>query len=40
MYSPSANKLNLVKEMQKEGDFYAYSSKIKDKVKNLIKKLT
>ena len=30
MYSPSANKLNLVKEMQKERDFYTYSTKIKD----------
>ncbi len=27
MYSPSANKLNLVKEMQKEKDFYGYSTK-------------
>ena len=27
MYSPSANKLNLVKEMQKEKDFYNYSTK-------------
>ena len=26
MYSPSANKLNLVKEMQKEKDFYNYSA--------------
>ncbi len=40
MYSPSANKLNLVKEMQKENDFYTYSTKSEDKIKNIIKKLT
>ncbi len=40
MYSPSANKLNLVKEMQKEKDFYTYSTKSEDKIKNVIKKLT
>ena len=27
MYSPSANKLNLVKDMQKEKDFYSYKAK-------------
>ena len=27
IYSPSANKLNLVKEMQKEKDFYSYKTK-------------
>ena len=40
MYSPSANKLNLVKDMQLQKDFYTYSTKIKDKIKNVIKKLT
>ena len=40
MYSPSANKLNLVKEVQLQKDFYSYSTKIKDKIKNVIKKLT
>ncbi len=40
MYSPSANKLNLVKEVQLQKDFYTYSTKIKDKIKNVIKKLT
>ena len=40
MYSPSANKLNLMKEMQKEKDFYTYSTNIKDKIKSVIKKLT
>ena len=40
MYSNSANKLNLIKEMQKEKDFYMYSTKPKDKIKNIIKKLT
>jgi AMP phosphorylase len=40
MYSNSANKLNLIKEMQKEKDFYTYSTKMKDKIKNVIKKLT
>jgi hypothetical protein len=40
MYSNSANKLNLIKDMQKEKDFYTYSTKIKDKIKNVIKKLT
>ena len=40
MYSPSANKLNLVKEVQEQKDFYTYSTKIKDKIKNVIKKLT
>ena len=39
MYSNSANKLNLIKQMQQEKDFYTYSTKIKDKVKNIIKKL-
>ena len=39
IYSPSANKANLVKEMQKEKDFYTYSTKIKDKIKNAIKKM-
>lgn len=40
MYSPSANKLNLVKEVQMQKDFYTYSTKIKDKIRNVIKKLT
>ena len=40
MYSPSANKLNLVKEVQQHKDFYTYSTKMKDKIKNIIKKLT
>ena len=40
MYSNSANKLNLIKDMQKEKDFYTYSNKIKDKIKHVIKKLT
>ena len=40
MYSPSANKLNLVKDVQLQKDFYTYSTKIKDKIKNVIKKLT
>ena len=40
MYSNSANKLNLIKDMQKEKDFYTYSNKIKDKIKRVIKKLT
>ncbi len=40
MYSPSANKLNLVKDVQQQKDFYTYSTKIKDKIKNVIKKLT
>lgn len=40
MYSPSANKLNLVKEMLKENDFYTYSTKSENKIKNIIKKLT
>ena len=40
MYSPSANKLNLVKEVQEQKDFYTYSSKMKDKIKRVIKKLT
>ena len=40
MYSPSANKLNLVKEVQLQKDFYTDSTKIKDKIKNVIKKLT
>ena len=42
IYSPSINKLNLVKEMQKEKDFYTYwdYKHIKDKIKGVIKKLT
>ena len=40
MYSPSETKLWLVKLMQQEKDFYTYSNKIKDKIKNVIKKLT
>lgn len=40
MYSPSANKLNLVKEVQEQKDFYTYSNKMKDKIKRVIKKLT
>ena len=40
MYSNSANKLNLIKDMQIEKDFYTYSNKIKDKIKRVIKKLT
>ena len=40
MYSPSANKLNIVKEVQEQKDFYTYSTKLKDKIKNVIKKLT
>ena len=40
MYSPSANKLNLVKKVQEQKDFYTYSTKMKDKIKNVIKKLT
>jgi AMP phosphorylase len=40
MYSPSANKLNIVKEVQEQKDFYTYSTKITDKIKNVIKKLT
>ena len=40
MYSPSANKLNLVKEVQQQKDFYTYSTKIKDKIEDVIKKLT
>ena len=42
MYSPSANKLWIVKEMQKEKDFYTYddSNHINEKVKNIVKKLT
>ena len=39
MYSPSETKLWLVKLMQQEKDFYTYSNKIKDKIKNVIKKL-
>ena len=42
MYSNSSNKLNLIREMQKEKDFYTYeySTPVKDKIKNVIKKLT
>jgi len=42
MYSNSANKLDLIKQMQKEKDFYTYqfSTRIKEKIKNVIKKLT
>ena len=42
MYSHSANKLNLIKEMQKENDFYTYwdSIHVKEKIKKIMKKLT
>jgi thymidine phosphorylase len=42
MYSPSANKLNLVKDMQQQKDFYTYRyyTPIKDKINNVVKKLT
>lgn len=42
MYSNSANKLNLIKEMQKEKDFYTYkySTKVSEKIKEVMKKLT
>lgn len=42
MYSPSANKLNLVKDMQQQKDFYTYKyyTPVKDKINNVVKKLT
>ena len=40
MYSPSETKLSIVKQMQKEKDFYTYSNKMTDKIKNIVKKLT
>ena len=42
MYSPSENKLNLVKDMLKENDFYTYwdSVHVKEKIKKIMKKLT
>ena len=40
MYSPSETKLWIVKLMQQEKDFYTYSTKLTDKIKKVIKKLT